>query len=84
LQVYHECIHKKFRRSWKPAPGGSPVHIRFTVEKDGSITDAVVHESSGDATRDESALAFVRGQTLDALPVELAERLGRLQIDYLL
>lgn len=83
LQLYHEYISKKFRRAWKPEPGGRPVHVRFNVDAAGMIRDAVVHDSSGNAARDEAALAFVRGQTLKPLPDLLAEKLGTIQIDYL-
>jgi TonB family protein len=83
LQLYHEYLSKKFRRGWKPAAAGRPVHVRFMVDAAGMIRDAVVHDSSGDPGRDEAALAFVRGQTLKPLPTELAEKLGKIQIDYL-
>lgn len=84
LQQYHEYITKKFRRGWKPTAQGRPVHVRFTVDAAGMIRDAVVHDSSGDSTRDAEALAFVRGQILKPLPANLADKLGKLQIDYLL
>lgn len=84
LQLYHEYITKRFRRLWTPVAEEKPIHVQFTVEASGMIRDARIHTSSGNPAYDESALEFVRRQTLKPLPTELAERLGKLQIDYLL
>jgi TonB family protein len=83
IQVYSEYVQKKFRRAWK-APPGRGTHVCFMVEPDGAISEARVHDSSGDPARDQAALDFIRAQTLKPLPQEVVEKLGKLQIDYLL
>jgi TonB family protein len=83
LQLYHEYVGKKFRRAWKPVPGEKPVHVQFTVDAGGMIRDARIHTSSGNPAYDETALEFVRSQTLKPLPNELGTQLGKVQFDYL-
>ena len=70
---YLAAIRSAIQRVWSPprgaATGGAlDATLRFTIHRDGSVTDASVETPSGLSYFDQSALAAVRGANLPPLP----------------
>lgn len=58
---YTDLIREKIYRLWQCPPGveTKEAHIRFEIERDGTILNAVIEKGSGILTFDESALIAI-------------------------
>lgn len=67
---YIVTMIERIRSAWQQNQGGAgDVMIKFTIQRDGRITDAAIETSSGNTTLDLAALRAVIGtRTLNPLP----------------
>jgi protein TonB len=68
--IYIQGMHRRIGGNWFRQGGTeTPTVIYFRIQRNGAITDAKVHQSSGNATYDRIALGAVRSSTpLTPLP----------------
>ena len=69
--LYIQAMHRRIGTNWfRPQiASGSPAILYFRISRDGSISDAKIETSSGNATFDRAALSAIRSSTpLNPLP----------------
>ena len=69
--IYLESMHRRIGTNWfRPQVGaGATTVVYFRILRDGTITEARVHQASGNATFDRAALSAVRSSSpLNPLP----------------
>lgn len=68
--LYIQSMHRRIGSNWfRQGATDTPTVIYFRIQRNGTITDAKVHQSSGNATYDRIALSAVRSSTpLTPLP----------------
>lgn len=77
LGWYAEIVRQRIAQNWQTAglyaaSQSSPVIVSFTIERNGSVRDIQVVQSSGNPTIDNSALrAVYKANPLPALPSEI-------------
>jgi TonB family protein len=72
---YLRTMTERIRSNWQRQQGaGGTTHMKFVIQRDGTITGIEVEKSSGQALLDQASRRALTTTTLPALPREFTER----------
>ncbi len=68
---YMAILQQRIKRSWTPTNTSfNPLAAKFTLHRDGSISNLRISQSSGDSAIDQQALTVIQQTRFDPLPAD--------------
>ena len=83
---YANIIRQNIAQNWRPTTGGSSsfVMVSFTIQRNGSVTNVKVTQSSGNQTMDFAAQRAVMDANLPSLPAAFPRNQADVEMKFVL